>query len=57
METEVQSTLKIAENALHSAQVRLQRVMHVEADLLNSICNIWTSEGEILKSTSNTAIV
>jgi len=32
--------------------MRLSRIMHVETDLLNSINNIWASEGEILESTS-----
>jgi hypothetical protein len=57
MKTKIQSALKVAENALHSAKMRLPRVMHIEADLLNSISNVRTSEGEILKCSSNTAIV
>jgi len=27
--------------------MRLPRIMHVKADLLYCICNIWTSEGQI----------
>jgi hypothetical protein len=56
MKTKIQGALKVAKNALHSAQMRLPRVMHVEAHLLDSISNIWTSKSEILKSTSNTAV-
>jgi hypothetical protein len=40
VKTEVQSALKIPEDALHSAEMRLPGVMHVEADLLNNVCNI-----------------
>jgi len=57
VKTKIQSALKVAENALHSAKMRLSRVMHIEADLLNSISNVRTGEGEILKCSSNAAIV
>jgi hypothetical protein len=33
----------------------LPRVMHVKTYLLNSICNIWTSESKILKSSCEAA--
>jgi len=36
--------------------MRFPGVVHVEANLLNNISNIWTSKSEILKSTSNTVI-
>ena len=32
-------------------------VMHVQADLLNSIRNVWSGEGEVLKSPGKTAIL
>ena len=57
MKSKIQSALKAAENARHSAKMRLLGVVHIEADLLNSIRNIWTGEGEILKCSSNAAIV
>jgi hypothetical protein len=57
MEAEFQSTLKIAQNALHGSKMRLSQVMHIQADLLNSVCDIRMGEGEILQSTSNNVIV
>ena len=49
--------MKVLENALQIAQMRFPGIIHVQADLLNSIRNIWSGEGEILKGTSDTAIV
>jgi len=40
MKTKIQSALEVAENALHSTKMRLPWVVHIEADLLNSIRNI-----------------
>jgi len=57
MWTEIQCTLKVPENALQSAQMRFPGVMHVQADLLNSIRNVWSGEGEVLKSPGKTAIL
>jgi hypothetical protein len=57
MVAEFQITLKIVLNALHSSKMRLSRIMHIQADLLNGVCYIWTGEGEILQSTNNTAIL
>jgi hypothetical protein len=57
MVAEFQITLKIALNALRSSKMRLSRIMHIQADLLNGVCYIWTGEGEILQSTNNTAIL
>jgi hypothetical protein len=57
MVAEFQITLKIALNALHSSKMRLSRIMHIQADLLNDICYIWMGEGEILQSTNNTAVL
>jgi hypothetical protein len=31
--------------------------MHVEADLLNNVYNIWASEGELLKGSSYTPVI
>jgi len=45
---EVESATNIAKDALQSRQVRCSRIMHVEADLLNSIGNVWPCEGQIL---------
>jgi len=45
---EVESATNIAKDALQSRQVRCPRIMHVEADLLNSIGNVWPCEGQIL---------
>jgi hypothetical protein len=47
-ETELNSPADIAKNALESRKIRLPWIMHVKANLLNNICNIWPGEGEIL---------
>ena len=55
LETMVESALEIVKNTLYEGKVRLPRIVHEETDLLNSICNIWPGECEVLKSTSKTA--
>ena len=57
VKTKVQSALDIPLDVLHSTEVRLPWVVHVKVDLLNSICNIQASEGEVLKSSSYTAVM
>jgi hypothetical protein len=57
VQPEIQSTLKIPKNALQSAQMRFLGIVHVQADLLNCISDIWPGEGEILKSPSKTAVL
>jgi hypothetical protein len=57
MKAKLQSSLDVAQNALHGGEVRLSRIMHKQANMLNCISDIRTSEGKILKCTSNTAIV
>jgi hypothetical protein len=47
-ETELKSPTDIAKNALESRKVGLPWIMHVKANLLDSICNIWPGEGEVL---------
>jgi hypothetical protein len=53
----VECALNIAKNPLQSSKVRLSRVMHVEADLLNNICHVWASEHQVLKSSNKTVKV
>jgi len=48
-QSHVQSTTNVPEDALQSDEVRLPRIMHVEANLLNSVGNIWSGEGQILE--------
>jgi hypothetical protein len=57
LETMVESALEIAKNRLYEGKVRFPRIVHEETDLLNSICNIWSGEGEILKSTCKATIM
>jgi hypothetical protein len=57
LKTMVNSALEIAKNTLHEGKVRLSGIMHEEIDFLDSICNIWLSEGEVLKSVSETVII
>jgi hypothetical protein len=51
------SALEIAKNTLHESIVRLPRIMHEQTDLLNNVCDVWASEGEILESTYETTIM
>jgi hypothetical protein len=44
--------MDVPEDALQSNEVRLPRIMHVEADLLDCVGNIWSAEGQILKGAS-----
>jgi hypothetical protein len=46
----MQGALHVAKDPLQSRQVRSPWGMHMEADLLNSIGNIRSSEREVLKS-------
>jgi hypothetical protein len=57
LQTVVKSTLKISKDTLDQGKMRLTRIMHVEANLLYNISNVWPSECQILKSTSKVAVV
>jgi hypothetical protein len=48
MKAHVQSTINITKNVFDEVKVQFPRIMHVEADLLNSICKVWSSQSEIL---------
>jgi len=56
-ETKVKSASNIAKNPLQGSKVRLPRIVHMKADLLNNIHNVWAGEGQVLKSSSKTAEV
>jgi hypothetical protein len=43
-----EGTLEIAKNAFDKREMRLTRIMHVKAYLLDSIGDVRTSEGGIL---------
>jgi len=46
---QVKCTTDVAQDPLQGSQMGFSRVVHVEADLLNSIGNIWSGEGEVLE--------
>jgi len=48
LETILKSTSNIPENPFDQGEMGFPRVMHIEANLLNSISNIRASEYEIL---------
>ncbi|CAN6182646.1 unnamed protein product [Urochloa humidicola] len=52
----VNSAPEVAQEPLHSSEMRLPRIMHVKTDLLNSIGDIWPSESEVQQSSSNTLV-
>jgi hypothetical protein len=49
-QTMVEGALEVAEDLLRSRKMRLPRIIHVEAHLLNHIGDVRPGEGEILKS-------
>jgi hypothetical protein len=55
MKTKIHDTLHIAQDVLHGGEVWLSRIMHAKTDLLNSISNAKTREGEILQGIGNAA--
>jgi len=56
-ETMVDCTLQVAQDPFDSRKMRLTRGVHVKADLLNSIGDVRTSEGEVLQGTNQTAVM
>jgi hypothetical protein len=54
--TKVEGSLKVSKNPFSSNKVIFPGIMHVQADLLDSIGNIRPGEGQILKCTTKAAI-
>lgn len=52
----IDSIVKVPEDPLDSGEVRLPRIMHVKTNLLNNICDVGPSEGEVPKSTGKAPI-
>jgi hypothetical protein len=52
----ISSASEVPEETLESSEMRLPRIMHMKAQLLNCIGDVRPSEGEVLKSTSKTAV-
>ena len=52
----VNGTTEVAEEPLQSSEVWLPGVMHMEADLLNLISDIWPGEGKVMQGTSETPV-
>jgi hypothetical protein len=50
------SASEVAEEALEGSEVRLLRIMHMKAQLLNCISDVRPSEGEVLESTRETLV-
>jgi hypothetical protein len=46
---EVKGATQVPQDPLHRDEVRLQRVVHVEADLLDDVGDVWPSEDEVLQ--------
>lgn len=57
MQTRGESALHVAKNLLDQREVGFVTIMHEEAHLLNSICQIWSNRCEILKSTGETPVL
>ena len=54
---QIEGPANVAKNPLESTQVWFPWIVHVETNLLDDIGNVWTSEGQILKRTSQTTKV
>jgi hypothetical protein len=52
----VEGVLKVAKDLLHSHEMGLPRVVHVDADLLDHIGDVGSGEGEILKNPDQAAV-
>jgi hypothetical protein len=51
------SASEVAEEAIEGTEVvGFPRIMHMKAQLLNCISDVWSSEGEVLQSTSKTPV-
>ena len=50
----MQCASNVAQDTLQDSKVRLTRIMHVQANLLNGISDIRPGEGEVLQSTGET---
>ena len=48
----MKSAPDVAQNLLESDEMRLSWIMHIEADLLNRISNIWPGKCEVLQGAS-----
>lgn len=56
MEALSDSCFKVVEYAFERIEVRFTRIMHIQADLLNSIGDVGASEREVLKSSRKTSV-
>lgn len=54
MEPVIEYTPKVPKDPLNHAQVQLPTIMHIDADLLDIICNVGPSEGGIPKDINKT---
>jgi hypothetical protein len=52
----VKGALEVPKDALHNREMRLTRVVHVEAHLLDHVGNVGPGEGEVLESPSQAVI-
>jgi hypothetical protein len=56
LETKVGSALYIAQYAFDELKVRVSRIMHEEANLLDGVGEVGTCEGKVLESTSKASV-
>lgn len=56
VEVVVDGATKIPKDPLDRTQVRLTKIMHIKANLVNDICDVRPGEGEVLKSISKAPI-
>jgi hypothetical protein len=52
----IEGVLEVAKDTLHSSEMRLKRIMQVEAHLLDRLGDVRPSEGEVLESPSQAPV-
>jgi hypothetical protein len=52
----VEGALEVSKDALRDREMGLTRVVHVEAHLLDRVCNVGPGEGEVLESPSQATV-
>lgn len=48
--------MHVEQNVLHGDEMRLPKILHVEANVLYYIGDIWTSECEVMQHTNQMTI-
>ena len=56
LEAVAEGALDVAKNTLDQREMLVSRIVHVKADLLHGVRDVWTCERQVLQGTGETAI-